>query len=51
LSNPEVAARLYLSTRTVTTHLQNIYRRLEIGSRTALTRYVLEQLPSTPQGP
>jgi DNA-binding NarL/FixJ family response regulator len=45
LSNAQIAARLYLSTRTVTTHLHNIYRRLEVGSRTELTRYVLQQLP------
>jgi DNA-binding CsgD family transcriptional regulator/tetratricopeptide (TPR) repeat protein len=45
LSNPEIAQRLYLSPRTVTTHLQNMYGRLELRSRTALTRYVLEKLP------
>jgi ATP/maltotriose-dependent transcriptional regulator MalT len=45
LSNPEIAQRMYLSPRTVTTHLQNMYGRLELRSRTALTRYVLEQLP------
>ncbi|MEV7098637.1 AAA family ATPase [Amycolatopsis sp. NPDC051045] len=45
LSNVEVADRLFISKRTVTTHLQNIYGRLGLGSRTALTRYVLERLP------
>jgi DNA-binding NarL/FixJ family response regulator len=45
LSNPEIAERLYLSPRTVTTHLQNMYGRLELRSRAALTRYVLEELP------
>lgn len=49
LSNAEVAERLYISTRTVTTHLQNIYRRLELPSRAALIRYVLDKAPA-PEG-
>ncbi len=49
LSNPEIAQRLYLSPRTVTTHLQNMYGRLELRSRAALTRYVLEELPPDTQ--
>jgi DNA-binding CsgD family transcriptional regulator len=44
LSNADIAARLFISPRTVTTHLQNIYRRLDVESRTGLTRYVLEHL-------
>jgi DNA-binding CsgD family transcriptional regulator len=44
LSNPEIADRLFISQRTVTTHLQHIYRRLGVGSRTGLTRYVIENL-------
>ncbi len=48
LSNGQIAARLILSQRTVTTHLSHIYERTGIkertssNSRTALTRYVLE---------
>jgi DNA-binding CsgD family transcriptional regulator/tetratricopeptide (TPR) repeat protein len=45
LSNAEVAQRLFISTRTVTTHLQHIYRRLDVPSRAALIRYVLEASP------
>jgi DNA-binding NarL/FixJ family response regulator len=46
LSNAEVGERLFISSRTVSTHLQHIYRRLELPSRTALIRYVLEALPA-----
>ena len=46
LSNPEIAERLFISQRTVTTHLQRIYQRLGVGSRTGLTRYVVEHLPA-----
>jgi DNA-binding NarL/FixJ family response regulator len=42
LSNAEVGERLFITTRTVATHLQHIYRRLELPSRAALIRYVLE---------
>jgi DNA-binding CsgD family transcriptional regulator len=47
LSNAEVAQRLFISTRTVTTHLQHIYRRLDVPSRSALIRYVLEASPES----
>jgi DNA-binding CsgD family transcriptional regulator/tetratricopeptide (TPR) repeat protein len=46
LSNAEVGERLFISTRTVATHLQHIYRRLELPSRSALIRYVLEGSPA-----
>lgn len=42
LSNAEIANRLYISPRTVTTHLQHVYARLGFGSRVGLTRFVLD---------
>jgi DNA-binding NarL/FixJ family response regulator len=42
LSNAEVADRLFISSRTVATHLHPIYRRLGLRSRSALIQYVLD---------
>lgn len=49
LTDSAIAARLVLSPRTVTTHLQHAYRRLGLPGRAALTRYLLEHhdLPNT----
>jgi len=41
-SNAEVAVELFISPRTVTTHLQHIYARLGLSSRVALTRYLAD---------
>lgn len=43
LTNDEIAKSLFISKRTVTTHLERIYQKLEVGSRAALTRYVVEK--------
>jgi DNA-binding NarL/FixJ family response regulator len=42
LSNPEIADRLVLSVRTVTSHLEHVYGRLGIGTRTALARWITD---------
>ena len=41
LSNKQVARELALSEGTVKIHLHNVYRKLNLGSRTALTAYAL----------
>ena len=43
LTDAQVAARLYLSPRTVTTHLTSIYNKLGVSSRSAATRFAVEQ--------
>ncbi|MBI2954685.1 MAG: AAA family ATPase [Chloroflexi bacterium] len=42
LTNAEIAKRLVLSPRTVTTHLEHIYARLGLSSRQALIQYVAQ---------
>ncbi|MDN5803124.1 MAG: LuxR C-terminal-related transcriptional regulator [Microlunatus sp.] len=37
-----MATRLFISPRTVSTHLEHIYHRLGLSSRTALTRYLAD---------
>ena len=43
LTNEAVAKRLGISRRTVTTHLDHIYARLEIGSRAQLASYLAKR--------
>nr|WP_305071745.1 helix-turn-helix transcriptional regulator [Pseudactinotalea sp. HY160] len=41
-TNAEVATALFISPRTVTSHLDHVYQRLGLGSRAALTRYLAD---------
>jgi len=43
LTNAAIAERLFISPRTVSTHLTKIYERLGIKSRASLTRWVVQQ--------
>jgi DNA-binding CsgD family transcriptional regulator len=43
LTNAAIGEALGISTRTVTSHLDHIYARLEINSRAALTRWIVER--------
>ena len=42
LTNAQVAQRLFLSPRTIQRHLNSIYHKLGVSSRTAATRFAIE---------
>jgi len=48
LSDAEVAERLFIARRTVTSHLTSIYTKLGVSSRAAATRFAVEQGLTTP---
>jgi DNA-binding NarL/FixJ family response regulator len=39
-TNPQIAAELFLSQKTVETHLRNIFRKVEVSSRVGLARAI-----------
>jgi DNA-binding NarL/FixJ family response regulator len=41
-TNAQIAEQLVISPRTVNSHLTSIYRKIQVSSRSAATRYVLE---------
>jgi DNA-binding NarL/FixJ family response regulator len=41
-SNAQIAEQLVISPRTVNSHLTTIYRKIQVTSRSAATRYALE---------
>lgn len=42
LTDAQVAEKLFISLRTVNAHLRSIYSKLDVGSRSAATRYAVE---------
>jgi predicted ATPase/DNA-binding CsgD family transcriptional regulator len=42
MSNKQIAEQLVLSPNTVNTHIQSIYNKLNVGSRSAATRFAIE---------
>jgi DNA-binding NarL/FixJ family response regulator len=42
-TDAQVADRLFISSRTVGKHLQSIYRKLQVSSRTAAARFAIDQ--------
>jgi DNA-binding CsgD family transcriptional regulator len=51
LTNGQIAARLFISTKTASVHVSNILRKLELTSRRDLAAWAAEHVPATSVGP
>jgi DNA-binding NarL/FixJ family response regulator len=50
-SNQEVAAKLFVSTKTVEANLTRVYRKLSVRSRTELAKFLIKSDPETHPNP
>jgi DNA-binding CsgD family transcriptional regulator len=46
-SNPQIAQALFVTRKTVETHLGHVYRKLDVAGRTGLPRALAEPHPQT----
>jgi DNA-binding NarL/FixJ family response regulator len=47
-TNPEIAAELFLSQKTIESHLRNVFNKVGVESRVALARLMEHATPDSP---